>query len=259
MLWSIKTRKSSKIIGYIFGTMHLGTPEAYSYAEIAKNYINLSDVYFSETDIDGLHAQDQSVFCLPDGGHIRQLISPHKYEKYREIILRFTSIDLNHYGYFLPFYLQSIMSTILLQVQNETPLDAYLWHYAKNNGIDCKGIEGIDEQKEILKNIPLQTQVKSFRIMCDHMSSWRSKLLSMQEIYARAEINQLYKMARQQAGGLRKLLLFDRNKIISHRIEASIDQENIIFVSLGAAHLYGNEGILAFLKRGGFIVKPIFD
>lgn len=259
LLWSIKSEKSDKVIGYVFGTMHLGTPEAYTFARLAEKYISLSDIFFSETDIDGLNAQDQSVFCLPDGLHLRQLLSQHKYEKYRNIILKFTDFDLNHTSHFLPFYLQSILSTVLLQAQFSTPLDAWLWQYAKNNGIPCHGIEDIEEQKVILNNIPLSLQLKSLGNMCDHMSSWRKKLLHMQKIYARADHIQLYKIARGQAGGLRGLLLFKRNGIISQRMDEMLQKEKVIFVSLGAAHLWGNEGILAHLKRKGLSVRPVFD
>lgn len=258
LLWSVKSGTSDKVKGYIFGTMHLGTPAAYTYSGLAEKYISQSDIYLSETDIDGLNAQQQSVFCLPDGLHLRQLLTQHKYDKYREKILRFTGSDLDHIGHFLPFYLQSVLATIMLEVQYVSPLDAYLWQYAKNSGLPCRGIEDIEEQKEILKNIPLPLQMKSFRDMCDHMSSWRSKLIYMQKIYAAADLKQLYKIARQQSGGLRRLLLFERNNIISQRMNDLLHQEDVIFVSLGAAHLWGNEGILAHLKRKELTVKPIF-
>jgi len=63
-------------------------------------------------------------------------------------------------------------------------------------------------------------------------------------------------MTKKSLGKFRHILLYDRNVNMSNTI-ASIIHKKPTFFAVGAAHLAGNKGILALLKRKKINIKSV--
>ena len=50
--------------------------------------------------------------------------------------------------------------------------------------------------------------------------------------------------------------IYSRNKIMTERAVRIID-ENKTFIAVGAAHLYGEKGMISLLTKEGFILTPL--
>ena len=74
--------------------------------------------------------------------------------------------------------------------------------------------------------------------------------------YLRQDIQQLYRVSRKQLGKLRNLLLLDRNKRMAKRMVRMYSNETH-FMAIGAAHLWGDKGVLSLLRKKGMILKPV--
>ena len=136
-------------------------------------------------------------------------------------------------------------------------LDQHLYDFAKNKGLNILGIESFDSQVEVLKKMPLKDQLKSLKEMATHFERFRRNIKKTTEIYIEADLQKLLKKVKKTAGGMRSLLLYDRNVIMADRI-ASLAQENSLFAAIGAGHLAGKKGVLRLLKMKGLQVTPIF-
>jgi uncharacterized protein len=54
----------------------------------------------------------------------------------------------------------------------------------------------------------------------------------------------------------RKLMIYDRNIIMANRM-VGLSEENSCFFAIGAAHLPGQKGVMALLKRQGYKIVPV--
>jgi len=75
-------------------------------------------------------------------------------------------------------------------------------------------------------------------------------------LYQQAELNKLYQKKKKHLGNLRKLLLYDRNLVMAQRLEIQFLKEKT-FVTIGAAHLSGEKGVLRLIKLQGFTIRPV--
>ena len=74
--------------------------------------------------------------------------------------------------------------------------------------------------------------------------------------YQQGDIQRLYKAAKKDAKGMRKVLLFDRNILMAERF-SEIAREKTLFCAVGAGHLPGQKGMLRLLKKDGFTVEAV--
>jgi Uncharacterized protein conserved in bacteria len=74
--------------------------------------------------------------------------------------------------------------------------------------------------------------------------------------YAQGDIQGLYKSAKKDAKGMRKVLLYRRNRLMAKRF-AEIASREPLFCAVGAGHLAGGKGMLRLLKNAGFSLRPV--
>ena len=74
--------------------------------------------------------------------------------------------------------------------------------------------------------------------------------------YRNGAVRELYKAAKKDAKGMRKILLFERNVMMVSRF-VKIARENSLFCAVGAGHLAGKKGMLRLLKKEGFHIHPV--
>lgn len=258
MLWKAYRQNEDKN-HYILGTMHSASAEAYTFAEIACKYIELCDVYSGEMDLNAAGQTDMlSYMYLPDNLSLNDYISEKKFEKYRRMIQKAFKIDLNNYRRFLPFYISTILSGQSLGQDMVQPLDYYLWQYAQDAGRDMRGLESPEDQLQILSQIPMDYQLHSLKSQIGNVRRYNQSNKMMSKRYAAGQLDNLYKSAKKDMGEIRQIMIYDRNQRMTDTIKQYF-QEKSCFISVGAAHLAGDKGILAGLKRSGYQLKMVFE
>lgn len=256
LLWKI-THPETKKASYVFGTMHVRDERAFRYKEKVEQKIMDCDVYASEVNLDEMnHAMLMAAMQLPEGQSLSTLLSRKVYQRLNKLFLKWLGMGLTPFDFHQPLFVTNILTESLLSADMPESLDLTLWEFARANEKITLGIESFAEQLEILNSISLKYQIKSLVWMTKNFKSYRRQLFKMTDLYEKGDIQQLYRSTRKQAKGMRKLMLFDRNELMADRI-AKIAQEQSLFVSIGAGHLSGKQGVLRLLKQHGFRVKPI--
>ena len=256
LLWELY-QVDNAVRHYLFGTMHLSTEGAYTHAEKAKKYINLAGNYVGEMDLNESLAQhNQTYFMLEDGKSLADLFKPHHLDKYRAVVSKYFKIDLDTYQNFTPFFISNLLAEKTLVSHQIEGLDYHLWKYAMHEGKVMFGLESFQDQLHIMKNIPLDYQTKAFKDLMSNIPSFCKKIKVMHSYYENQNLKALYKASKKSMGKLRHLMIYGRNdKMLSKLL--SISNSRATFFAVGAAHLPGNKGLLAGLKRAGYKVKPI--
>ncbi|MBI5917540.1 MAG: TraB/GumN family protein [Bacteroidetes bacterium] len=258
LLWKVEGG-SLPGASYLFGTMHVKDRRAFAALAPVYEIISGCEAFAAEFHIENAELDfDPSLVQLPDGQRLADLISPKKYQRLRQILLKTTHLDLDHLQRSLPFVVVNLVSEYFLRSDMPEALDSHLWNFAKGQEKALYGIETFAEQMAVLHQISLEEQVKMLTGMCKNIGRFRHYLHDLARLYEAKELDRLYQLVKKNAHGLRHLMIYRRNEIMAARIEALAARQSV-FAAIGAAHLSGGKGVLRLLKRNGLRVTPVLE
>jgi uncharacterized protein len=258
LLWQLNT-EGSLLTHFLIGTMH--SKDNRVFEQIEKNYkaIKKCDIFATEFPLDDAeHFDIQQFMMLPNEQTLSTVLSPKLHEKTTMLFKKKLKLDLFQFERFSPFFLTNMLSENALNSDNFLSLDESMWQFAKNEGKILRGIETFDEQLEILQKMSLSDHIKGLKDIVSKHDKFRKKLQKMIKLYENQDITALYQLAKKTSQANRKLMLFDRNELMTKRIIA-LSKQNSMCVAVGAGHLSGKKGILNLLKKEGYILKPIIE
>lgn len=256
LLWEI-SGNGVKTPSFVFGTMHVRDQLAFGALPQLYNCIDQCDALATEFRLDDLQSGGIGMARFGmTSPPLDTLYNPRVYQRMSKALYRYFGLDLDSLKNLPPFFILNLLNEQLLAKDMPMSLDEQLSSYAKSKKKDCLGVESLLEQMALLRKIPLKQQLKSLRSMLENIRSHRSQLLKLGQLYATGDPVRIYQSTRTGAGSLRKLLIFDRNRIMADRI-TNICQTKAVFVAIGAGHLAGGKGVLRFLKHNGLSIRPI--
>lgn len=256
LLWKL-TPQGEGLPSFLFGTMHIRDQRAFYGLERVYACIDSCPLFALEIDLEeGLQTPSVSLFSLPGQSTLHDHIPPRKYQRLRQILLKAFGIDLGRLSRLQPLAIIEILTSQIVSEDHPLVLDAHLWEYATAQGKTTMGLETLEEQQKTLAGITLEAQLKMLLEIGRNVRHFRHTLDRMASLYESGDLNGIYRLSRQSAGGLRRLLLFERNRIMAERIGAIIAEQPAFF-AVGAAHLLGGKGMLRLLKRQGIRTEPV--
>ncbi len=229
--------------------MHIRDDRVYRFCDAIYPLILQADVYVGEMDLTDLPQP-----AAKQGYNMSAFFRPAAYHKLRMQILKSFKLDVNRYGHLHPLMIMSAMSQHLLDNDHAVSLDEHLWNFAKENQLSLQGLETIQEQMDLLHSIktdPLYRQIKEISTQPGKLRKFSDKALSC---YTQGEIHNLYQLTKSSMHELRKLIIYNRNKLMVSRI-IRFDPVKSYFITVGAGHLSGTSGIISGLRKSGYKVN----
>lgn len=243
---------------FIFGTMHLANDDAFTHVQQAQILLENCTHYYGEMDLGKISPDAlENAFKLPFEGKLVDLMSKKQYKRMENMLRKAFQFEIQAHENYIPFYIQSMLTENVLEKKHGLPLDYFLYQEALNAGKELGGIESPERQLDILKQIPLTTQLKGLRKITRDPKKFRKTLKRLSCAYQKADIKKIYQMSKKQLGGMRKLLLIERNEKMAEFIFQHLGNTSSFF-SLGAGHLDGQKGVLELLKTKGCIIEPVY-
>lgn len=255
LLWRI-SKPDLPFVSYVFGTMHVKDKKAFGKIEFLEKTILECSAFAAEFNLDDI---DQSLIdqhLTLNNNLLSDLIKPKYFQKLDNLTKKAAGIPLKLIENKTPFFVISVLTETLFQSEMPEALDHHLHNFAKDNHKNIFGIEHFDEQIEVLKNIKLKDQLKSLNWIIKNYGSFRKQHIKAAEYYVNEDILALFRSVKKSSKGMRKTLIYKRNKTMADRI-ADFAHEQSIFSAIGAGHLAGEKGVLRLLKQKGFKVVPV--
>ncbi len=219
LLWRLSPREGGPV-SYLFGTMHVRDLRAFEWLEAAQLHLAQCAVFATEFDFsDSDAAAVNMVLQLPEGQHLNQLIKPGAWKNLDRYCRKKLGMPGESMRYLHPMTATMALTNALMADESALSLDETLWEHARELGIPTTGVETFDEQLETLKQIPFEQHVKSLTWLLKNYTRQRRRLKKMLLWYQQGDIQRLYKAAKKDAKGMRKVLLFDRNILTAARIQ----------------------------------------
>lgn len=256
LLWEVYNSVTG-MKSYLFGTIHVDASLYEDKMQRLMPYLKTSSKLILEMDLaEQDNASYQKAITLEESDWLDKRLSKRVYAKLEKLCTRYWAKDALELNKTHPLILLNNLSVAQFESAGNPPVDVQLLQIAQQEGLSTGGLETFKEQLSVFARVPLKEQLTRLKQAASNFGALRKDVLRMKEAYASEDIYKMHKLSRRSCGGLRKILLYDRNQLMFERMQSYL-AEGDAFIAVGAGHLGGKKGLLAALKRGGFTLKAL--
>ena len=260
-LWTVHGAKGT---AYLFGSVHLLPPQVDWHTKEIDTAIAKSDTLVFEIALDGDAQQRMLTYIaahglLPAGQHLHDMLSP---EARTELDTEIAKLPLtpDQVDRMQPWLASLMVEMAGIARNNYSPsagVDQQL--QAKPHGKPIIGLETVEEQMDLLSSGDPKTQLEAFEAGLKTSAEPANNTIGpLLDAWIHGRPDRIASLTDKELGKFpeaRKMLFDDRNRAWVKKISAFLDQPKVYFITVGAGHLAGPQGVPALLRARGFSVE----
>lgn len=260
---------------YLFGTIHVPDERLLMPPESLKVAFHEAEEIVTELPLDDTSpAHAMALAGMPKGKTLATELSKPVYERLK------ATLDKKGLGMAMPMMDHMKVWAIAIQVElldhlqelmgGKKPIDVVLHDRGKELGKKTSGLETEAEQLSVFDTLTKDEQSRFLEEALDareaderaHRDSFAllmSSYLAGDESTLLGQLNAGFDLKKPLDQKLMKRLILDRNKIMADRIAAKLKSTpgHTYLFAIGSAHLLGDDGIVAQLKKSGLNVERV--
>lgn len=266
LLWKVTGNDSVKT-SYVFGTIHMIGKKDFFLTPGMKKAFAASDKVVFEINMEEM--SDMSVLfklmgkiTMEGGKTLKDLISDEDYKLVKEHFDGL-GLPLMFLEKMKPLFLSTFASGDIapgdLQSGELKSYEMEFMEMAQKSKKEMGGLETIEFQLSMFDSIPYEAQAEMLVDAIKGTDGGDDQFKQMVELYKQQALPALYKMIEgdtEGVGEFEDLLLVGRNKNWIPLMEGMMKDKSTFF-AVGAGHLGGNNGVVALLRKKGYIVTAI--
>ncbi|WP_301921410.1 TraB/GumN family protein [Ferruginibacter sp.] len=262
LLWQV-SGNGLKQPSYLFGTFHLMCKNDIHFSNQLTTAVNRAEKVYMEIDMDDPETilGGMMLMTMKDGKTLQQLYSEADYKKIRQYFTDSLKTPLPFIARIKPFFLEALLYPKMMPCKLISGVEEELMKVAKTQKKEIKGLETMEFQAAVFDSIPYEEQAKELLQSIDSMASNKKSFDTMMQVYKNQQINEIENLFSKSESGMENhqdLLLNNRNKNWLAQLK-SIMKTNPVFVAVGAGHLVGKQGLIALLRKEGYMVQPLLN
>ncbi len=238
---------------YILGSVHMGVDVEKNMAPVVLKALDRSTTFASEADVQAAAPLIIARAALPEGRTLKDELGKEDYKKLEKILG-----SLDSYRSFRPFFIVSLLGPQMMPP--EAPMgmmDLVLENRAKARGATIGYLEEASFQLDLLEET-MTPEVLSEMIR--DFDKQKEVMGQMLVHYLKGDADALNKTFMEQATAADaeryEGLLFKRNENWIPRLKEILDAGDG-FVVFGAAHAFGDRGVIALLEKEGYTFERV--
>jgi uncharacterized protein len=261
-LWRISKGTNQLYIG---GTVHMLSQSDYPLPDEFEQAFREIDILVLETDLDGLLTPEAQLkikdsLTYNSGSNLKDNLKPKTFQALKRYC-KSNGLSIDAMMVMKP---SLVVLTLTLAEMNRLGLagagvDQFFLNKAKSAGKKISGLESAEAQIRVLEDMgkgredelilsTLGDLIKMQKYMDEMKKAWR--IGNMADL-ANIGIESL----QTEFPEFNKSLLIDRNNSWLPKIKAMLNTPKRELILVGALHLSGDDGILAMLKKQGYVVE----
>ncbi len=249
---------------YILGSIHLASEDIYPLADSIENAFDQSPNLAVEFDITTIDQVQIATLLLqkakyPRGESLYTNIPNELYQK-ADAILEDLGADILLFNTYEPWV--AAMEIEALQLVNygyspENGIDMHLLNRAHEDGKQIHDLESADLQIDLLDGLSEEIQIFILENVVEDPAT-KKDYEQLFESWEDGDTREMERLVFEEAEEDPEMKLFnekfldERNFKMVEKIEAFLEDDEVYFVVVGAAHLVGENGIMNLLKAKGF-------
>lgn len=251
---------------FLYGTMHVSDARVFQFSDSVMPFFERCGVYAMEIDFNNVRPMELLSKMMAGGNKsIRKSLDPEDYRLLDSVFRAGNrGIPLSLFDNMSPILLEMMMGMQTLGLSdssidgNTEALDIYFNNLARKQNKSIVGIETVAEQINVLNSLSYKEQLEMLQLSIDDLKSGKEDNSYLVSYYVQQQLDSLLAKSKEQGMPPKffKALVTERNKRMADRME-KIMKDQSAFMAVGALHLAGNEGVVASLRKKGFIVEPV--
>jgi len=263
VFWEISANGLSKP-SYLFGTFHLkGSTYVDSLTQVIDKFKG-SGTVVGELLFDSTMTMKVMTASIMKDTTLDMLMSREHFQQTASWLKELTGYDLKMFNKMNPMMIEILIMSTLQQKYfpappNDRPMDLYFQQRAKTEGKKMIGLESFDEQINALYNqFSYKRQADMLMDYVLEKDRAKSDVVNMNRYYREGNLSQLESMMTREVFSEKEtdVLVNDRNRKWMIQLPGLMKEQQT-FIAVGALHLAGENGLVALLRKAGYVVRPV--
>jgi len=254
---------------YILGSIHILAEEYYPLTRaFSYSYFNSQKVIF-EIDPEILFSLSpnktvENYHYFQDGNTLEKVLHRKTLKLLKKRVANM-GLDFESINKLKPWAVNKIIGRSPLSTNDFRPdlgIEYYFYRLAKDAGKPTGGLETIEDQLDIDDKLPLRMQDKILRetLTVSDSKETEKKFLHLVKNWHQGNFSELEHIIQEQKAKnltYHNSLLTNRNKRWIPQIENFLLEDKNVLVIVGAAHLVGDDGLVALLTEKGYELERV--
>ena len=254
---------------YILGSIHILAEEYYPLTRaFSYSYYNSQKVIF-EIDPEILFSLSsnktlENYQYFQDGNTLTKVLHPKTLKLLKKRVAQM-GIEFESMNKLKPWAVNKIIGRSPLSTKDFRPdlgIEHYFFRLAKDAGKPTGGLETIKDQLDIDDKLPLKMQDEILRqtLTVSNSKETERKFFHLVKNWHQGNFVELEHMVQEQKAKnltYHNALLTNRNKRWIPQIENFLLEDSNVLVIVGAAHLVGDDGLVALLTKKGYELERV--
>ena len=261
LLWKV-TGGDLKQPSYLYGSIHIQDARVFAFdSTVVIGTLQSCDAFAMEILMDEIDPKElrQSQY-MKKGKLLSEMMKPTDFAKLDSVC----KAKLGASAYFVntikPFFLSSALQQADMAKDKEEALDLYFLKKARAANKKCFGVEQYKDQIAAIDAISLKEQIKMLveSLETTEQDSAQSEFEELLNAYLTYNFDKMLELSNDPSmpKKFNKVFLIDRNVGMADHF-AEIARSQSLFCVIGAAHLAGDKGVPALLRKKGYTVEPV--
>ena len=260
-LWHIKGEQGEV---YILGSVHVLPPRVHWRSPPINRALSRSDVFVFEVSQDAaamneLNGLIQAKGYLPPGETLRGQLHPKALADYDAAVAAsgLPPASLERARPWLAALQMTFAQISKLNFAPDNGVDSILLKEATQKRKPLRYLETVADQFAVLAPDDRALELEEFEASLTDLRDLASEIEPMVRAWStgnQAKLDELINGDLKEFPQARKELLDDRNKRWVPQIQAMLKEKHVFFVTVGAGHLTGENGVPALLRQAGLTV-----
>ena len=263
LLWKV-TGGDLKQPSYLYGSIHIQDARVFAFdSTVVLGTLQSCDAFAMEVLLDEVDpvAIRKSQY-MKKGKLLSEMMKPEDFAKLDSVCKAKLGVTAYFVNTMKPFFLSSGLQQADMAKDKEDALDIYFLKKARAAGKKCYGVEQYQDQIAAIDAISLKEQVKMLVESLDEnaadTSAAQSQFDELLDAYLTYNFDKMLELSSDESlpKKFNKIFLVDRNVGMADHF-AEIARNESLFCVIGAAHLAGDKGVPALLRKKGYTVEPV--